>query len=116
MKKRIITRNDIIFVILTPCAFYIPIHIAHIYLPKWWDMIVGFSAAMFLIYRIGLWYLKSTENPSYEYGTLNSLRARRNTKTGNIQFLMWEAGQMGHQSDCWMNADKSHWDNFKIEN
>lgn len=50
----------------------------------------------------------------YEYGTAytNNRRARRNKKTGAVQFIMWKAGEQGHEVDYWINFDSYWWDTF----
>lgn len=51
--------------------------------------------------------------PEWEYGTFrDGKRARRNTKTGAVQFVMWMAGEQGHSEDYWINSDSSWWSTF----
>ena len=52
----------------------------------------------------------------YEYGVCNRLRARRNRITGDVQFVLWKAGQQGHKKDLWINFDKSWYEQFRKEN
>ena len=52
----------------------------------------------------------------YEYGTCNKLRARRNRMTGAVQFVLWKAGEQGHDSDFWINFDRSWFKRFTKEN
>lgn len=49
----------------------------------------------------------------YEYGQCNNREARRHKVNGNVQFILWKAGEQGHKEDCWINFDKSHWSEFK---
>lgn len=39
--------------------------------------------------------------PLYEYGHVSDIPARRNRKTGEVQFVLWKAGEQGHQQDFW---------------
>lgn len=48
----------------------------------------------------------------WEYGTCNGRNARRNKKTGAVQFVLWEAGEAGHTVDYWHNFDSSWWSSF----
>lgn len=49
----------------------------------------------------------------YEYGTFRKgERARRNTTTGEVQFILWKAGEDGHDTDMWHAADSSWWGTF----
>ena len=38
---------------------------------------------------------------------------RRHRIKFNVQFILWEAGEQGHQKDFWHNTDKSWWPMFK---
>lgn len=50
----------------------------------------------------------------WEYGTAcNSRPARRNKKRGNVQFVLWKAGEQGHADDYWHDFDRSWWPTFK---
>ncbi len=40
-------------------------------------------------------------NPLYEYGHVGDTPARRNRMTGEVQFVLWKAGEQGHQQDYW---------------
>lgn len=50
----------------------------------------------------------------YEYGVCNGRPARRSVKRGNVQFVLWEAGEQGHAVDCWHNFDSSWWPKFCV--
>ena len=52
----------------------------------------------------------------YEYGVCNRLRARRNRITGEVQFVLWKAGEQGHKDDWWINFDRSWYGQFRKEN
>lgn len=60
-------------------------------------------------------WLRSLSDPDYvwEHGTCNNLPARRNKLHGNVQFVLWKAGEQGHQKDFWINFDRSWWVEFK---
>lgn len=47
------------------------------------------------------------------YGECNDLPARKHRKKGNVQFVLWKAGEQGHKEDYWHNMDSSWWDGFK---
>lgn len=54
------------------------------------------------------------EEPAiYEYGVLYGGRARRVVRTGEVQFVLWKAGEQGHLVDFFCRADQSHWPNFE---
>lgn len=45
----------------------------------------------------------------YEYGTLgNGLRARRHRRSGLVEFVLWKAGEQGHEEDYWHRAGDGH--------
>lgn len=48
----------------------------------------------------------------WEYGTCKDRRARRNRRTGAVQFVLWDAGEQGHRNDYWHNFDSYWWDLF----
>lgn len=56
--------------------------------------------------------------PEWEYGTAGpgDRPARRHAKNGNVQFVLWKAGQQGHARDYWHNFDSSWWPTFKRSN
>lgn len=37
----------------------------------------------------------------WQYGTCNNRVARRHRKHGNVQFVLWKAGEQGHKEDYW---------------
>lgn len=49
----------------------------------------------------------------YEYGTCHGAPARRRIRTGQVEFILWEAGQNGHKYDAWYEMNNWHWDKFK---
>lgn len=48
----------------------------------------------------------------YEYGTCNGRPARRGMKYGNVQFVLWKAGEQGCSTDIWHDFDSSWWPQF----
>ena len=51
--------------------------------------------------------------PEYEYGFFRDCQpARRNKRTGHVQFILWEAGEQGHLEDFWHDSDSSWWPTF----
>ena len=54
----------------------------------------------------------------WEHGTAgnNNQTARRNRKLGNVQFVLWKAGEQGHSEDYWHDFDRSWWPTFKHSN
>ena len=48
----------------------------------------------------------------YEYGYVKQTRARRNRFTGEVQFVLWKAGEQGHNEDYWHKFDSSWWPLF----
>lgn len=55
-------------------------------------------------------------NSRYIYGKVNGVKARKDTKDGCVQFVLWKAGEMGYESDFWHNFEPSHWQYFKEDN
>lgn len=49
-------------------------------------------------------------------GTTIKQKARRHKIKGNVQFILWKAGEQGHQEDYWHNFNETHWKNFKPNN
>lgn len=64
--------------------------------------------------KILIW-LRSLFNSDvvWEYGVCNKQQARRHRLHGNVQFLLWYAGEHGHLKDYWINFDSSWWPEFK---
>lgn len=48
----------------------------------------------------------------YEYGTVDGKLSRRHRAKGNVQFILWKAGEQGHILDYWHDYDKSWWEHF----
>ena len=47
-------------------------------------------------------HIRLRGKPLYEFGTVsNGTPARRNRLTGEVQFVLWKAGEQGHAEDYW---------------
>ena len=47
--------------------------------------------------------------PVYQFGVLETgTRARRNPRTGVVEFVLWKAGQQGHAEDYWHPCGSCH--------
>ncbi len=56
----------------------------------------------------------------WEYGTCfaNDQKpqiARRHKKKGNVEFILWKAGERGNTEDFWIDFHSDHWRNFKFD-
>lgn len=60
-----------------------------------------------------MWPFKSRDK--FEYGTagMNKTQARRNIKTGVVEFVLWKAGEQGHKEDYWHPFDKTWFSTFR---
>jgi hypothetical protein len=58
----------------------------------------------------------SNNNDPWQYGTVDGYKARRHRKNKNVQFILWKAGQEGHQEDFWHDFDESWWVKFIPDN
>jgi hypothetical protein len=63
---------------------------------KWWFAVMA--------------YMK--QRSDYEHGMCIGRPARRRRKTGEVQFVLWKAGQQGHTNDYWHRFDESWWPCF----
>ena len=52
------------------------------------------------------------EHHAWEFGICNQLLARRHKLNGNVQMMLWKAGERGHKEDYWHNFDPSWWSRF----
>lgn len=59
--------------------------------------------------------LASLFKPDYiwEYGECRERKARRHKLSGNVQFVIWQAGEHGHTSDYWVDFNSWWWKEFK---
>ena len=49
---------------------------------------------------------------TWEYGTCKDRPARRHRQSGEVQFVLWQAGEQGHEVDYWYRFDSSWGDGF----
>lgn len=59
-----------------------------------------------------IWPFK--KKPVWEYGTCRDRKARRHNKNGNVQFVLWKAGEQGHKEDWWHDFDSFWWPEFNL--
>lgn len=62
---------------------------------------------------ISNWWQKKKSVPVWVYGVCNGRKARRDKKSGRVQFIMWKAGEQGHKKDCWLDFDSTWWSQFR---
>lgn len=60
---------------------------------------------------------KKKKKPIFEYGYVEVKKgsfvdARKNIKTGEVQFILWLKGEQGNNEDYWHCFDRSHWNKF----
>lgn len=77
--------------------------------------IVLFIVLYFIIEYINEKDFKLFNKKQYTYGFVLSTPARKNNKTGEVQFVLWKAGEQGHKEDYWIRFDSSWWSQFKPE-
>lgn len=70
------------------------------------------------ILRHLFWFLVIPHNLGewvWEYGTAGKHQrlARRHRINGNVQMVLWKAGEQGHTEDFWYDFDKSWWPTFR---
>jgi hypothetical protein len=53
------------------------------------------------------------QNSPWEYGMCKGVPARRHREKGNVQFILWKAGEHGHATDYWHDFDPSWWSLFQ---
>ena len=74
-----------------------------------------------MIARLYDWLTRERHiRPTYEYGYVcvitelrTGQRVRRNRHTGEVQFILWKAGEQGHVTDCWYRIGDG-WANYFI--
>jgi len=64
-----------------------------------------------MLKRILDWFL----GQRFEYGFCKGELARRNKKTGAVEFILWKSGERGHTEDYWHPFDSYWWSMFKTE-
>jgi hypothetical protein len=47
------------------------------------------------------------------YGICNGQKARKHKIKGNVQFVLWKAGEKGHTKDYWHDFENGWWSEFK---
>jgi hypothetical protein len=59
------------------------------------------------------------KTPVWEYGTAGAMAGqatcrthRRNKLTGEVQFILWDAGEQGHTKDYWYPTNSTWWPTF----
>jgi hypothetical protein len=94
---------------------------------------ICFSLAYLALILLGLIYFISylvslipkhflrCERKRWEYGTCNGRHSRRDRKTREVQFILFNKGDQkseyhpeGHAEDVWINFDSSWYKNFKL--
>jgi len=58
------------------------------------------------------WIKHNILKSGYEYGTCKDFVARRHRRSGEVQFVLWKAGEQGHKEDYWHRFDNSWWPGF----
>ena len=48
----------------------------------------------------------------WEYGVCRGRRARRCKRTGEVQFILWKAGEQDHREDFWHPFNSYWWNEF----
>ena len=48
----------------------------------------------------------------WTYGMCSGRVARKHVGTGEVQHIIWKAGEQGHVEDCWIRFDSSWYPNF----
>ncbi len=55
------------------------------------------------------------KKPEWVYGTCRDRNARKHRKNGNVQFVLWKAGEQGHTEDCWHDFHPHWWNLFQAK-
>jgi hypothetical protein len=64
------------------------------------------------LYRLVRLACRWAHRREWEYGMCHGRRARRNRKSGAVQFVLWKGGEQGHRFDYWHDFDSSWWPLF----
>lgn len=71
---------------------------------------------LFLLWPISWWnHLPKPRHVPlslYTYGRCLDSPARRNRLTGTVEFVLWKAGEQGHDRDFWYPMCADHWSRF----
>jgi hypothetical protein len=78
------------------------------------DVIAVASTGLFgiLNWAEGKLASKRAARQEWDSGKLCGSPARRHRKTGECQFVLWQAGEQGHAEDFWIRFDSSWWSQF----
>lgn len=57
----------------------------------------------YFLHRLAIFFRLKSNYEEWEYGECNGGIARRHKVNGNVQFVLWKAGQQGHKQDYWHN-------------
>ena len=55
------------------------------------------------------------KKPIWVYGYCKKSKARKHRIKGNVQFIMWKAGEQGHVEDFWLDMNDWWWPCFTVE-
>jgi len=58
-----------------------------------------------------MWPFK--KKPEWIHGKCSHHNARKHRKKGNVQFVLWKAGEHGHKKDYWIDYDPYWWHRFE---
>ena len=58
------------------------------------------------------WILFGDIESVWEHGYCYDRKARRHKIKRNVQFVLWQAGEQGHNEAYWHNFDESWWCQF----
>lgn len=59
------------------------------------------------------WILFGIYEDSWVYGICNGKKARKHKIKGNVQFVLWKAGEAENNEDYWHDFDCYWWEYFK---
>jgi hypothetical protein len=59
--------------------------------------------------------IKFEKQSEWIYGTCKGRPARKHRKKGNVQFVLWKAGEHGHKEDFWHDFHRDWWERFEKE-
>lgn len=92
------------------CAIFAGMYAAFA-MPGWITGYAFVSAAV--LFGLALHRRGSTAVESnWEYGRCHDRLARRHKASGEVQFILWKAGQQGHAENYWHRFDPSWWPGF----
>jgi hypothetical protein len=59
------------------------------------------------------WLFWKCKKEPWIYGSCNGTFARKHRKKGNVQFILWKAGEQGHKQDYWHDFGAGWENQFK---